>query len=219
MGEYIKYKNKIVKIGTCDDMYYTTYQQFIEAYRNGLLKYTSGNADPKDYLNPRYGNRFRFPFPDEDGTDIGYYEDHTKEFLMKIPKDEVDMEIGHGSTHFRTQNNTEIGNFGFEMPCIAGPDWPANIKRHSPYSTDYNYIVFQVIQQKLVVTENGKYENQTIVRCPFCAVSVRLNFEEVKSIVRFLQQEENRHQKYYKPYRKVAARMLRGYIHPDVLTF
>lgn len=219
MGEYIKHKNETVKVGTCDDMYYATYQQFIKEYRNGNLQKSPGSSEPKDYLNPRFGVRFRFPFPDEDGTEIGNYEDFTKGFLMKLPHDEVTMEIGHDSMSFKTQNDISTGNFGFEMPCIAGPDWPADIKRRYQNSSDYNEIIFKVTQQKLVVTESGKIENQTVVKCPYCGTSVRLSFEEVQSIVMFLQKEENRNQKYYKPYRKVAARMLYGYIHPDALTF
>ena len=66
MGEFIRYKGSEVKIGTCENMYYTSYQKYKKAFDLGHLQQLPGNADPSEYLDTERGYRFRFPFPDED---------------------------------------------------------------------------------------------------------------------------------------------------------
>lgn len=71
MGEYIKYKGNEVKIGTCENMFYTSYQKYKNAFDLGHLQKLYGNGDPSEYLDIENGYRFRFPFPDEDGLPFG----------------------------------------------------------------------------------------------------------------------------------------------------
>ncbi|NLR68531.1 hypothetical protein HGH92_29775 [Chitinophaga varians] len=71
MGEYVRYNRTEVKIGTVENMYYTSFQKFLQAYKSGHLKRCEGNDYPINYLLPENGNRFRFPFPDEDGLPFG----------------------------------------------------------------------------------------------------------------------------------------------------
>jgi hypothetical protein len=71
MGEYISYKNAEVKIGTCEDLYYTSYQKFTKALEARFLSWLPGNGAPPEYASPDAGFRFRFPFPDEDHLPFG----------------------------------------------------------------------------------------------------------------------------------------------------
>lgn len=71
MGEYIKYKQKEVKIGTLDNMYFVSFQKYEKAFKEGLLAQLPGNESPDKYIKPDAGSRFRFPFPDEDKLPFG----------------------------------------------------------------------------------------------------------------------------------------------------
>lgn len=71
MGEYIKYKGNEIKIGTCESLYYTSYQKYEQALQKGQLSAVPGNAPPEAYSKRNSGYRFRFPFPDEDRLPFG----------------------------------------------------------------------------------------------------------------------------------------------------
>lgn len=71
MGEYVKYKGRVTKIGTCQDMYYTSFQKYTEMLASGLLAKAEGSLPPLEYVLPDSGDRFRFPFPDEDKLPFG----------------------------------------------------------------------------------------------------------------------------------------------------
>lgn len=71
MAEIINYKGRSVHIGTCENLYYVSYQKYIAALSGGFLKGLSGNGMPMDYVKVRNGFRFRFPFPDEDQLKFG----------------------------------------------------------------------------------------------------------------------------------------------------
>ena len=66
MGEYIKYRHEIIKIGTCENLYYTSYPKYCTALESNRLSREDGNLSPELYAKPDSGFRFRFPFPDED---------------------------------------------------------------------------------------------------------------------------------------------------------
>lgn len=71
MGEYIKYKGNEIKIGTCESLYYTSYQKYAQALQEGQLSSVPGNVPPEAYAKPDSGYRFRFPFLDEDKLPLG----------------------------------------------------------------------------------------------------------------------------------------------------
>jgi hypothetical protein len=71
MGEYIKYQGTEIKIGTCEDMYYATYQKYNLALERGQLIKSDNSSNPEEYAKPDSGIRFRFPFPDEDHFQLG----------------------------------------------------------------------------------------------------------------------------------------------------
>lgn len=76
MGEYIKYHGEEFKIGTVENLYYTSFQKYLDALKSGALRQLKGNASPESYALPDSGYRFRFPFPDEDQLKFGQYPDN-----------------------------------------------------------------------------------------------------------------------------------------------
>lgn len=73
MGEYIKYKNQEIKLGTCESLYYATLPKYLAAYNAGHLRSVVHNLSPSGYLNVEQGFLFRFPFPDEDHLPLGEF--------------------------------------------------------------------------------------------------------------------------------------------------
>ncbi|WP_438939954.1 hypothetical protein [Chitinophaga hostae] len=71
MGEYVKYRGKEVKIGTLENLYYSSFGKYISVLNSGALKNCPGSEDPHNYVLPDTDNRFRFPFPDEEKLPFG----------------------------------------------------------------------------------------------------------------------------------------------------
>ena len=59
MGEFAIYRGDRIKVGTCEEMYY------LRADQRSLISGYSFDA----------GDRFRFPFPDEDTIEPGQFSD------------------------------------------------------------------------------------------------------------------------------------------------
>lgn len=97
MGEYVKYKGKEVKIGTCEHLYYASYQKFKQAFEDGLLRPSDHSVHPERCLRPDSGFLFRFPFPDEDKLafgDIGQFPfDRGVPIHIKPESDKERMEL------------------------------------------------------------------------------------------------------------------------------
>jgi len=58
MGEYINKGGNEYKIGTCENLYYTTFQEFTRLMKTGEL-----GPEAKEFVNGEF--RFRFAFSDE----------------------------------------------------------------------------------------------------------------------------------------------------------
>jgi len=99
MGEYIKYKNRVIKLGTCESLYYATYPKYILALESGQLKQDPGSLSPERYAQADSGFLFRFPFPDEDHLNLGEVEDYRRGVPVTI-------------TEFSSFDNTSFGNRG-----------------------------------------------------------------------------------------------------------
>lgn len=95
MGEYVKYQEEDVSIGTMYNLYYVSYEKFSKAYEAGLLSQAKYNSNPKVYLKPDSGFGFRFPFPDEKELPFGEINGEYKRgvpikldpIIFKMPKD------------------------------------------------------------------------------------------------------------------------------------
>lgn len=163
MGEYLGN----IKIGTCENLYYTTFSQ--------LKKSTLKGKD--EYLALDSGFRFRFPFPDEKDKRIGDYDDFDRGYLIKIPIGLFSMD--HGNIFIRTDSLPYINTpaVGMNVPCVMSG---AN-EVYRWENKDFHFL--EIVQQKYVTDdESGNVELQTVFRCPYCKRRARSNFKEAQSI-------------------------------------
>ena len=72
MGEYVDYLGEPYKVGTCENLYYVTFESMGKIILSALR--LTGNDNPSEYLKEEYGWRYRFPFPDEDNDGLFKYE-------------------------------------------------------------------------------------------------------------------------------------------------
>lgn len=186
MGEYVKIGNDTVKIGTCENLYYTSFQNFQKLAENGVIK--ENQSITKEYLTG--GFRFRFPFPDEpENILFSEVKNFDRGVLFIVPKN-LGVEIGHDKKFVRTDNfgtETAAPAVGFYIPCVQSKEFTM-----TKYDWDdtANYTIFEIEQQKPVKNENGNFELITIVRCPYCSEKSRISKEEILSIQRYVQENK-----------------------------
>lgn len=97
MGEYILLDGQPNKIGTTEDLYYCRYTDLVGWIDAGRAARMPANEEPADYLAGAY--RFRFPFPDEDGTEAGrlraYGAEYNRGVLIPYPPELLTEDITH----------------------------------------------------------------------------------------------------------------------------
>lgn len=176
MGEYVKN----IKLGTCENLYYTTFQELKRRVNNGF--------PASEYLDPKNGFRYRFPFPDEDHKNLfGKYDDYNRGVLFTFPKS-VKIELGHDKIFFRSDMNLQIKDlrpFGFYIPC---PQKGEGIVPIFDWEKISGVHMFEIVQQKQV-----EGELQTVVRCPYCGELCRLSLEEIANIVQYVRSSPKGH--------------------------
>lgn len=123
MGEYVKYKNDKIKIGTCENLYYATYDKYLDALKKGELSLVDGNDYPVNYAKPNSGYRFRFPFPDEDKLslrDISILDDFHRGVPVKIDPSLIqDDSIPDGTTQMEIVQQKLIHRQEDGKLCLA----------------------------------------------------------------------------------------------------
>lgn len=193
MGEYVK----DIKLGTCENLYYTTFQE--------LKRRTNKGFPAQEYLEPKNGFRYRFPFPDEDHKNMfGKYEDYNRGVLITIPKFR-EIEINHDKMFFRSDMNPQLKGlrpFGFYIPCPQKDDGITPI-----FDWDHikNVHMFEIVQQKQV---DGQL--QTVIRCPYCGELCRLSLPEISKIVEYMRSSP---QGYFTDFQKEVIEIaLKGYV-------
>lgn len=110
MGEYAKLMGtgEEVKIGTCENMYYLRFDQRHQVWpQSGSLN--PGAADELAVI------RFRFPWPDEDGTPPGSFDDPFRRLAVHGPAPEG---VEHGIVQFVATRE----GYNVCLPCPEGPD-------------------------------------------------------------------------------------------------
>lgn len=105
MGEYAtdRQTGERVKIGTCESMYYMRADQVRDVIAE------PGNVDP---IADAAGIRFRFPFPDEDGVQVGHFDPYDRR--MRI--DGLTPPVGEGWDHYSMQFRNDHG-YLLSVPC------------------------------------------------------------------------------------------------------
>lgn len=148
MGEYAKYQGQEVKIGTCEDMYYLRAEQrhTVEPLPNSV------NPGSSDAL----ALRFRFPWPDEDGTKPGAFENYGR--AVAITGATMPASVEHYSVQFQAH-----AGYLLSLPCPEGtPD--ARIHRNGFAGA------VQLTQQKLLA--DGRLV--PVCRCGGCGAAWRM---------------------------------------------
>lgn len=189
MGEYIDCKYGYIKLGTCEDLYYSRYDDV--------------KSLPEAHAYIGNGFRYRFPFPEEDGTRPGSYEPYNKGYLIGIypslaPKlaelirsDEWDhQEICHSCSY----NGAYNVNVFHACPLSRTP--PARMSQNGAS------LAVVLEQQKLI---DG--ELWIVVACPYCGAKVRLEKEYAEEVAACLMNDKQGAT--YK--HKIAERILSGY--------
>lgn len=202
MGEYIKINNEQVKLGTCEDLYYTRYSQLKNIV--SMAGFCGGNAQPEEYLNPKNGFRYRFPFPEEDNKQIGDYEDYDKGIIFTV---DSDFETEHKNICVSTSVNGSY-NINHNIKCPNSKNWEqsCSAKHASPYLLK---------QQKQV---DGHL--WIVCECGYCHNKFRLDKEGAWQVIKFFvknlnyrKSSPNYSESNNKYYIKVIKRIARGYLH------
>ena len=158
MSEMIKYKDRSITLGTCQNLYYATYADL----KNNVEYFTKlSGLSVEGYLNEKYGFRYRFPFADEK-PNIGNYTPYDRGVMVKIPRDLLKnktMQIAHNRVFTR---NDEVPGFSYglfnhcptvECDEVEIMDW-SNLR---------NYLIFEITQQMQfngqLVTVGNKRDN------------------------------------------------------------
>lgn len=210
MGEYVRRGKQVTKIGSCENLYYTTFKMFWHYAKIRTINEYDSNCSLKTYIQGEF--RFRFPFADENHIEqFGNYEDHDfkRGLLFSLPKT-TGIEMCHDNMFYRTSNqvnNKNLPDVGFRLPCIQSKEFA--IKKFDCYNTNDN-VFFEVTQQKPVLNKlDNTWTLQTVIRCPYCGECSRLDYNEALSL--FSHVWKNR--KHF-TYVQIAAtiEILRGYI-------
>jgi hypothetical protein len=185
MGEYIQLANgEVVKVGTCEDCYYSTLEQLRAAVDGGAVK-VSGNLEPAEYLKPQHGFRYRFPFPDERRMAIGTHDPYDRGVTVEIPEtllhtdhDVVRLRMyAKGAERDRTPFDPYTYGLQVTVGCPFNPD-PAQRPQTSEVVP-----VAQVVQQKQV--EGALW---VVLRCPYCENAWRVSPDDGATLVAHLRE-------------------------------
>ncbi|MFH0753080.1 MAG: hypothetical protein V2A70_00770 [Candidatus Omnitrophota bacterium] len=191
MGEYVKINNKTIKLGTCEDLYYVRFDQLKENLV--LMHQVDGNDKPEEYLNPKNGYRYRFPFPDEDIRKIGEYEKFNRGLLIGVPYEILDG-VEHGKICVPTSCQGAY-NVNQYVSCPADPSFKITC------SAKTDRAPLEIIQQKQVDDQLW-----TVCRCGWCGRAFRLDQEAAMKLCAAI--DELYKDEYWQ---EVIKRIMRGY--------
>lgn len=202
MGEYVNHAQLgDIKLGTCEDLYYTRFEQLQENIALSLLLCKPGNLKPEEYLNPEKGFRYRFPFPDEDQIEIGDFNDYNKSVEILL---DYSVEFDHEKVCLSiSKKGTSNSNINIYVPC----PYSENFKSVDVcYRSDHRQSI-EIIQQKQIDKELW-----TVIRCPYCHAAIRLEKVEAMKLAECVRKNADKNN----PdsitfYNEIANRMLAGY--------
>lgn len=187
MGEHILLDGQVVKIGTCENLYYCRYGDLAEWIAAGRVGYVPGNAQPAQYLAGAY--RFRFPFPNEDGAEYerhaAYAADYDRGVLIPYPPELV-QEAEHHTVTAEIRGYRPFRQYSrFAAPCPLSANKPAWFAPSieptwfesaiEPASAGAPWV--ELVQQRPL---DGVL--WPVFRCPWCYARWRVEREEAERI-------------------------------------
>jgi hypothetical protein len=198
MGEYIDCNGEHIKLGTCENLYYATYDELKYMVENGARQ-LPGNLPPHEYLDPSVCWRYRFPFPNDDRDDFD------KGVIITAP---AGWEMGDHDTVCLSLHARD-GSHGINVfvPCPLSKDAKPETYSHT---TGPTAPILEIVQQRIV---DGHL--WTVVRCPYCQQRWRLSPDEAARLVAHIRQDY--HEKYCTSssyYLTIADRIEEGYLQP-----
>lgn len=186
MGEYFKG----IKLGTCENLYYAR------------LSDVQALLGAGEYADPRNGYRYRFPFPEEDGTPVGQYQEYDKG--LRIYFTAADLPDLYAELHSDRWDHINIyhhvsgPNCNIIIPCIYSPAFAqTGLKTSSPGTA------IDIKQQKQV---DG--EVWTVVACSACGALIRLDRDAAFALAAYIEKHYTHQGDYYA---EVANRIRSGY--------
>lgn len=202
MGEYIKLNGQSVKLGTCEDLYYATYDQVQNAVNSGAAERQPGNLPPPDYLAAAHGWRYRFPFPDEDNVAIGTHRNFDRGVLFLVTED------------FATNLEHETcGGPRVLVPLYGEPEKREKLQVSTPCPFSATGIAagikarpfVEIVRQKLIALEGAPgFHLWTVARCPYCGICWRFDKSEAETLCAL----QNRSDEFVS---QICDRILSGY--------
>jgi hypothetical protein len=117
MGEMAFFGTDRVKIGTCENMYYLRFDQA------RMVRRSPCSLDPADPAI-QAEIRFRFPWPDEDGTEPGAY-DGDYDRGVSLYGVQPPAGVQHDSVQFTARQG-----YVMSLPCPEGQALPAGVTVH-----------------------------------------------------------------------------------------
>jgi hypothetical protein len=202
MGEYVRYEGDSAKIGTCEDLYYVTYDDLVTMIERGATK-ANGNLPPHEYLNGAF--RFRFPFPDEDAMGVGRWdaEQFSRGLMVPVPKSLLSYnEHNEKWVGIRPEGEKYAYNINVKVTCPMSPDAdPAN---YHTGATNQRYV--QIVQQR-------PFEGALwlVLRCPYCGALWRVPPDEGREFAGWMRCHYGQNDVNGNYYREVANRIDDGY--------
>jgi hypothetical protein len=200
MGEYIEVGGQMVKIGTCEDLYYIRFDDLREVVKTA--KQIGGNLEPVDYLKPEHGFRYRFPFPDEDNLGAFNYDDYDKGLLIFLSPELAPELIANLPTW---------EHYTIAHPCNYHGTCHVNIMTTCPLCDEPPKNMTEP-SKAVVISQQKQADGElwVVIACPYCGAKVRidrLGALELASCVLAMGKDENS-SKYW---REVARRVMAGY--------
>lgn len=203
MGEYAKYNGKEVKIGTCEQMYY------LRADQVSLIQPLNGSVNPRSKAQAEQ-IRFRFPFPQEDGTEPGAFEDF--DYSLGLYGIEPPEDIEHHFLQF-VRNYPHSGGLLLSIACPRSKEGKASSIKvcYNGYSGPIGINSQRLVDGKLVL----------ICACGDCGALYRVpTLEDAKPILDVLEQyaKDRERDGNGNFYREIARRITAGYTEPNFWT-
>lgn len=209
MGEYALYGSTRVKIGTCEDMYY------LRADQRFKVKHEQGNVDPVRDVGEI---RFRFPFPDEDGTHPGDFDPYNR--AIPIPGMPAPPDFEHYGVQFTARG------YVTSLPCPENPDSRLYVIRPEPERPPEKVTIHRNGFAGAVRLRMQRYNPETkiwmaIFECGGCEAMWRVpTLEDLQPYLVAINAEiehVRRQKENTDWWTKIRERILQGYEHPETI--
>lgn len=207
MGELVKINGEVTKLGTCEDLYYCTYEQAKRVLPTA--EHQPGNLPPMEYMEAKHGFRYRFPFPGEENVDVGMHKERDRGLMVTMDPGYLD-DMDHTTLCFSTSSNGRFSyNVNYIVPCpiVVAQDKKAGKPTVKTSPLPEHHPV-EIVQQKLM--PDGAL--WVVCRCFYCRSKFRLPPAEGLALAAKLRTEHNDPKDgCYKFWHTVADRIEAGY--------